>query len=344
MHTTPLGPLMIDLVGTSITEEERQLLMSPLVGGVILFARQFESKAQIRHLVAQLHRLRTPRLLIAVDYEGGRVQRFRTEFTRIPPMGALGELYAQNPDYALELAYACGFIIGVELSEVGIDLNFGPVLDIGNPESQVIGDRSFNADPHILSLLAKKVMLGMKEAGMAAVGKHFPGHGGVEGDSHLECPHDERSLATLKALDLIPYEECFKAGMQAIMTAHIVYGQIDPMLVTFSSKWLKKILRDELGFKGIVFSDDLSMEGAAQGSYAERVRAALCAGCDIALVCNANKILPDLIKELHGEQFSNSTDKIKSLYSHPRPHEVVKTATLKEEIARFVNEKTSAKV
>jgi len=339
MTATKLGPLMIDLAGPTITAQERELLKSPLVCGVILFSRQFENKAQIRHLIAELRAIRDPRLLIAVDHEGGRVQRFRSEFTVIPPMRSLGELHNKNPEYALHLAYACGFIIAVELIEIGIDLNFGPVLDLDNPESGVIGDRSFNADPNITALLAKQVIRGMNEAGMRAIGKHFPGHGGVKEDSHLERPIDHRTLDDLKANDLKVFAELFEFGLPGIMTAHIMYDQIDPLLVTYSQHWLKEILRDQMKFKGVVFSDALDMLAAAQGSYVARVKNALQAGCDITLLCNISQELPQVADKLKNENFPDTLAKIQVLYARPKPREVTKAEALREEIARFYNEK-----
>jgi beta-N-acetylhexosaminidase len=338
MEHTRLGPLMIDLVGTTISPQERELLQSPQVCGVILFARQFESKAQIRQLVAELHALREPRLLIAVDHEGGRVQRFRNEFTRIPPMRSIGLLYKSEPERARQLAYACGFIIGLELSEIGIDLNFGPVLDLDHPESNVIGDRSFNTDPKIAALLANDVMQGMKNAGMAAVGKHFPGHGGVKEDSHLECPFDLRSYAELKEADLKVFTDLFAAQLPAIMTAHILFSKIDTVPVTYSNIWLHDILRAQLHYKGIVFSDDLTMKAVAEGSYFQRVERALKAGCDITLVCNAGDKLAELFKELSKHNLPDVTEKVKSLYAHSKPRDIVKTEKSYALLADFMAE------
>lgn len=336
-----LGPLMIDLIGPTITPEEHALLLSPEVGGVILFARQFQSKTQLKELVDALHAIRTPRLLIAVDHEGGRVQRFREGFTRIPPMRAIGELYGQDPIKANQVAYACGYIIGAELTDVGIDLNFGPVLDLDHPESQVIGDRSFNPDPMIAVTLAQSVIRGMKEAGMAAVGKHFPGHGGVREDSHEECPYDNRTFSELEHLDLSVYTEIFTTGLPAIMTAHIVFPQVTADVVTYSSLWLKQILRDKLGYQGVVFSDDLTMKAVAQGSYSQRVMRALEAGCDMMLVCNSGEMRATLLQELQQHKpLPNVTNKVAQLYAQPKQHDAHKIQEASLLIQDFVNSQT----
>lgn len=291
----PPGRIMADVAGLALDCIERDLLGHPAVGGVTLFARNFESRRQLRSLTAELRSLREPQLLIAVDHEGGRVQRFRTGYTRIPPMAALGAIQATNPNAARALARAEGSIFAAELVEDGVDFSYAPVLDLDFGRSGVIGDRSFGGDPEKVAELASALMEGMNEAGMAAVGKHFPGHGWPEADSHVAVPVDERPLEAISAADLVPYRRLIAGGLAAVMPAHVVFPRVDPLPAGFSARWLKDILRGELGFGGMIFSDDLTMEGAtAVGGIVERARAALHAGCDMVLVCNR----PDLTGEL----------------------------------------------
>lgn len=295
----PLGPVMLDLAGCVITEEERQRLLHPLAGGVILFARNFEDCAQLQALTAELHRLRTPGLIIAVDHEGGRVQRFRSGFTAIPPMRQLGRIWDAHPAEARRKAADVGYVLASELLVHGIDLSFTPVLDVDSGASSVIGDRAFHADPHAIAELAGALIHGLREAGMSGVGKHFPGHGHVVADSHHALPVDDRSYDAIEALDLVPFRRLIGAGLNGIMPAHVLYTRVDPQPAGFSEVWLKKVLRGRLGFDGVVFSDDLSMEGASgAGGMAQRAGAALRAGCDMVLACNdpeaADEILADL--------------------------------------------------
>lgn len=283
----PLGPIVIDIEGKALTDEDRKRLTHPLTGGVILFSRNYESSAQLQALTAEIHSLREPPLVIAVDHEGGRVQRFRSGFTVLPPMRALGQAWDANKQDARHLAREVGYVLAAELRTHGVDLSFTPVLDVDYRESSVIGDRAFHSDAEAVAELAGALIQGLREGGMSAVGKHFPGHGHVRADSHVELPFDERSYADIELADLIPFARLIRAGLPAIMPAHIVYGAIDSQPAGFSSVWLKRILRDELGFDGLVFSDDLSMEGArAMGDIVTRTRAALTAGCDMVLVCN----------------------------------------------------------
>lgn len=284
----PLGPVMVDIAGLELAPDEREMLAHPLVGGVILFARNYRSPGQLDALTAAIHALRDPALLIAVDHEGGRVQRFVEGFTRLPPMRALGRIYDREPTLAANLAGAVGVVLAAELREHGVDLSFTPVLDIDFGSSSVIGDRAFHATATGVAALAGGLVAGMARMGMGAVGKHFPGHGYVRADSHHEVPVDERDLAAIEANDLAPYAALIGKGLAGVMPAHVIYPKVDARPAGFSPVWLKDILRERLGFDGIVFSDDLSMEGASvAGGIVARGRAALAAGCDMVLVCNA---------------------------------------------------------
>ena len=280
-----LGPIMCDLRGLQLEPDEQEMLMHPHVGGVILFTRNYESPEQIAALTASIHVLRQPHLLIAVDHEGGRVQRFREGFSRLPACALLGQ--CQPQENALSLAEQAGWLMAAELLAVGIDLSFAPVLDVGGKVSQVIGDRAFHIDPEQLTPLAQAYIRGMKQAGMAAVGKHFPGHGSVKEDSHVAIPYDRRSFQDIKMHDLIPFERMIHAGLPGLMPAHVIYPEVDDKPAGFSAVWLKHILRKQMAFQGTIFSDDLSMAGAeVMGDYPERAEAALAAGCDMVLACN----------------------------------------------------------
>lgn len=281
-----LGPLMIDLFGKELQADERKLLKHPLVGGIILFTRNFDSRAQIEQLIAEVRALRTPPLLIAVDYEGGRVQRFRQDFTVLPPMRAIGQAYDQQPSAGLQLAQQAGWLLAAELRAVGVDLSFGPVVDLDYGASSVIGDRAFHRDARVVGELAVAMMHGMRAAGMCAVAKHFPGHGAVVADSHVALPVDRRRYVDMGS-DLHPYQRLIDNQLPAVMAAHVVFEQIDSVPASFSRKWLVDELRGKLGFTGAVFSDDLSMEGASiMGPMPQRVHKALVAGCDMVLICN----------------------------------------------------------
>ncbi|WP_193394224.1 MULTISPECIES: beta-N-acetylhexosaminidase [Pseudomonas] len=274
------GSLMVDIAGTWLTAEDRQLLRQPQVGGLIIFARNIESPRQVRELSTAIRAIR-PDLLLAVDQEGGRVQRLRQGFVRLPAMRAI----ADNPN-AERLAEHCGWLMATEVLAVGLDLSFAPVLDLDHQRSAVVGSRSFEGDPERAAQLAGAFIRGMKAAGMAATGKHFPGHGWAEADSHVAIPVDERSLETIRARDLVPFA---RLGQQlaAVMPAHVIYPQVDAQPAGFSRRWLQEILRGELKFDGVIFSDDLSMAGAhVVGDAASRIEAALSAGCDMGLVCN----------------------------------------------------------
>ncbi len=281
-----LGPLMVDVAGEALTPADRHLLREPAVGAVILFSRNFRNKPQAIELIKEIKSIRSPELLIAVDQEGGRVQRFKQDFTRIPPMRSLGRLYEERPESARELAREVGWLLGAELAEIGVDFSFTPVVDLDHGVSDVIGDRAFHRDPDVVAQLATALMRGLGDAGQVAVAKHFPGHGAVAADSHLELPVDQRALAELDA-DLAPFRRLAREQVVGVMTAHVVYSACDPLPPTISPWWLKEMLRKEIGFDGVIFSDDLDMAAMRQfGSIPECAIASLEAGCDLALVCN----------------------------------------------------------
>lgn len=282
-----LGPLMIDIEGLELTNEDRQLLLNPVVGGIILFSRNFHSLDQLELLVDQIHNLRKPPLLIAVDQEGGRVQRFKDGFTILPAMRRFGEVYDKNPEMAIHLAKDCGWLMASEIRSTGIDISFAPVLDLDKGISSIIGARAFHSDPGVVGILGKAFVKGMNEAGMQSTGKHFPGHGSIAADSHLVMPVDDRNLLEIEQEDLYPFKYLINSGINALMIAHIVYSEADSKAAGFSSFWIKEILREQLGFQGAIFSDDLSMEGAViAGNYTQRASSSLNAGCDMILVCN----------------------------------------------------------
>lgn len=284
------GPLMIDIAGTELTALDRERLCHPLVGGIILFTRNYRDRAQLTALCDEIHALREPRLLIAVDHEGGRVQRFREGFTRLPPMRALGQLHDSDPVAALTAARAAGFVLAAELRACGVDYSFTPVLDLDYGPSRVIGDRAFHRDPGVVAALAAALGEGLKAGGMGTCGKHFPGHGYVIPDSHVELPVDDRPLAAM-ADDLRPYREL---ALDAVMAAHVIYECFDCNTAVFSNKWIS-YLRNDLKFDGVVFTDDLSMAGAGVvGDMLARVQTAWAAGCDMLLVCNA----PDAVAQV----------------------------------------------
>jgi beta-N-acetylhexosaminidase len=285
--THAYGPLVIDVAGTMLTDAERQRLRHPLVGGVILFARNYCDPAQLTALCDEIHALRSPPLLIAIDHEGGRVQRCREGFTRLPAMRQLGEWWDTSPRASVESTRMLGYVLAGELRACGVDLSFAPVLDLDWGRSSVIGDRSFHGNPRAVIELAGGLIAGMRDAGMACCGKHFPGHGWVSADSHVAIPVDERGLEDMVP-DLMPFRELIgETRLDAVMPAHVIYPAVDSRPAGFSPVWIGK-LRDELGFDGVIFSDDLSMEGASvAGGILDRVQAAWDAGCDMLLVCNA---------------------------------------------------------
>lgn len=287
---TQHAPLIIDIAGLTLTKTDRQRLKHPLVGGLILFARNWQDRAQLTALCADIKKVRRD-LLICVDHEGGRVQRFKTDgFTHLPPMRALGEKWMTQPMEATNAATACGYVLGAELRACGVDMSFTPVLDLDYGESSVIGDRAFARDPRVVSLLAKSLMQGLLQSGMANCGKHFPGHGFVKADSHTDIPVDKRSLKAILADDAAPYR-WLNNVTSSVMPAHVIYPKVDARPAGFSSKWLNDILRGQMCFGGAIFSDDLSMAGARwidgrEVSYTEAAVTALNAGCDLVLLCN----------------------------------------------------------
>lgn len=278
---------MVDVGGQELTAEDREVLAHPLVGGVILFTRNYRDHEQLKALCDDILALRDPRLLLAVDHEGGRVQRFRVGFSRLPAMRSFGTRHCENPAIALDEARTAGLTIGRELSAFGIDLCFAPVLDVDHGVSGVIGDRAFSDRCEIVIELARAFRAGLNAAGMAATGKHFPGHGAVRADSHVELPIDRRAEAELRAIELSPFVAMIDEGIESLMMAHVRYTAVDETPASLSRRWIKDILRRELGFTGAIFCDDLSMGGAAvAGDLAERARLALAAGCDMLPVCN----------------------------------------------------------
>jgi beta-N-acetylhexosaminidase len=282
----PLGPAVIDPAGAVLTEDDVRRLRHPAVGGVILFTRNFESPAQLQALTQDIRALREPQLLIGVDHEGGRVQRFKEGFTALPPMRAFGQLWDRDRDAGRAAAHAAGYIIGAELAAHGLDFSFAPVLDLDYGASSVIGDRALHYDPLAVGALAAALIGGLAQGGMGAVGKHFPGHGYAAADSHVAVPTDGRALSEILRKDLVPYAPAIQAGLAGVMPAHVIYPRIDAEPAGYSRVWLQDILRGKLGFGGLVFSDDLSMAGASTaGGVAERARAALDAGCDMVLLC-----------------------------------------------------------
>ena len=312
-----LGPVMLDVIGTSLTSEDRTRLMHPATGGVILFSRNFSDPQQLYRLCQEIHELKRTKLLISVDQEGGRVQRFREGFTRLPALKSYGVLYDHHQSQSLKTTRQAAWLMATELRAYGIDFSFAPVLDIGNPVSKVIGDRAFHNNPDVIINLANAWMQGCHEAGMAVVGKHFPGHGNVEADSHHEIPLDNRSINDIEMEDLRPFASMIESGMDAIMPAHVIYPRIDNHSAGFSTFWIQNVLREQLKFQGVVFSDDLSMAAAETGGdYAARAQAALTAGCDMVLVCNNPSAADEVLESL--KNYSNPVSQLRLVRMHGR--------------------------
>lgn len=315
-----LGPVMLDIEGTELNADDIHRLQHPLVGGVILFTRNFTSPAQLKMLTAAIHAVRQPPLLIAVDHEGGRVQRFREGFTRIPPMRELGKVWDHSPKRARQLAELSGWVLAAELRAHGVDFSFTPVLDIDFGNSSVIGDRAFHRNPQAIAELAQSLMTGLRRGGMAAVGKHFPGHGFVAADSHVDIPVDERGFSELEQRDIEPFRRLIDAGMQAVMPAHVIYPKVDENPAGFSKIWLQQVLRKHLGFNGVIFSDDLAMEGAAvAGDVTERAVAAFNAGCDMVLLCNRPDLADELLDNLDCKISAVSMARLARMHGHRHP-------------------------
>lgn len=319
-----LGPVMLDVVGKTLSADDKRRLQHPLVGGVILFSRNFDNNAQLKALTASIHELRYPPLLIAVDHEGGRVQRFKEGFTKIPAMREFGKIWDVHPKKARELAMEAGWILAAELRAHGIDFSFTPVLDMDYGESLVIGNRAFHNNPHAINELAFSLMQGLKKGGMVAVGKHFPGHGFVVADSHVSIPIDERSFEEIAQNDMQPFRKMIDEGLAAIMPAHVIYPKVDDKPAGFSSHWLQKILRERLGFNGVIFSDDLSMEGASVGGdVTARSLAALHAGCDMVLLCNRPDLADELLEHLNWKMSAQSIVRLTRMHGAHHPANMI---------------------
>ena len=290
-----LGPLMVDIAGTELTPEDIRVLSHPLVGSVILFSRNYRDIAQVSSLTRAIRAVRSPALLVAVDHEGGRVQRFRDGFTRLPPVRTLGRRYDEDRREGLSLAKAAGWLMASELRAVGVDFSFAPCVDLDHGVSEIIGDRAFHRDPDAVAALAVAYMSGMREAGMAAVAKHFPGHGAVIADSHVALPIDRRKFVDLEA-DIRPYRLLIENNLAGVMGAHVVFPAVDPLPASLSKRWISAVLRGEMGFHGCVFADDLSMAWAAAfGGVIERAELAFAAGCDVLPICNDRQAVKSVL-------------------------------------------------
>lgn len=309
---------MLDLEGMELSGEERELLRHPLVGGVILFTRNCRSRAQVRALAQSIRSLRSPPLLIAADQEGGRVQRLQAGFTTLPSARRIGAEYQQAPERALETAEDLAWLMASELREAGLDFSFAPVLDLDRGLCPVLADRCYGEKPQQVSELGRAVLRGLGAAGMAAVGKHFPGHGAVRTDSHLQTPVDERSLEEMERTDLAPFRDAVRSGLAAVMAAHILFPALDTVPAGFSRRWLQDVLRRQLGFRGAVFSDDLGMAGAAgAGGYCARASRALDAGCDMVLICRKRQETIRVLEQLRRVADPRSQQRLAALRARP---------------------------
>ena len=302
----PPGPVVVDVLGPVLTDEDKERIRHPAAGAVILFARNYENPEQLAALTADIERQREPAVPVCVDHEGGRVQRFKEGFTAIPPMRTLGKHWDRDREKGRDLATSIGYIIASELGAHGVDFSFAPVLDLDYGGSSVIGDRALHFDPTAVGSLGACLVKGLAQGGVAAVAKHFPGHGYAEADSHVAVPRDDRTFKEIARKDIAPYKTVIEAGLAGVMPAHVIYPQVDPQPAGYSAHWLQDVLRKQLGFQGIVFSDDLSMEGAAvAGGPPERARAAIAAGCDMVLLCNNPAGLDALLQSLADVPLAN---------------------------------------
>ncbi len=309
-----VSSLFIDLEGAAMTSEEKDLLRHPFVSGVILFSRNFESCSQLKVLIKEIRDLR-PSLLVSVDQEGGTVQRFKSGFTKLPSLESIGTEFEKQPGRCLALTRAHANVMATELLGVGVDFSFAPVVDLRSSVSSVIGSRAFHSNPIVVASLATEYVKSMQLCGMSAVAKHFPGHGLVAEDSHFEIPVDDRKITEIMEADIVPYSKVIKSGIAGVMMAHILYPHIDNKIAGYSRFWIQEILRKELGFDGVIFSDDLNMAGAARGaSYAERVGLALDAGCDCVLICNnRSAVLEVLDYKLAKSGWLSTSDRIEKM-------------------------------
>lgn len=311
-----LGPVMVDVEGLCLQRHEIQRLKNPLVGAVILFARNYQDPKQLSELCRQIHEVRDEPLLIAIDHEGGRVQRCRSGgFTHLPAMRDLGELWDSNQEASLDLAREVGYVLAAELAACGVDFSFTPVLDLDYGLSEVIGNRSFHRNPEVVAKLAEALIEGLGEAGMSSCGKHFPGHGFVEADSHVAIPVDTREFDEIWEEDIKPYVALGHLKLPSLMPAHVIYEKVDSMPAGFSKFWIQEVLRQRMNYQGMVFSDDLTMEGASVvGGIVERANAAFAAGCDMVLVCNRPDLADELLANLQYEASAESIERLKKLH------------------------------
>lgn len=332
MHESSFGPVIIDVEGKYLANNDRELLSHSLVGGIILFTRNYESREQLQALVSEIRQL-DPSLLICVDHEGGRVQRFREGFTRIPSMQLLGDYWLSQgqSDEALMTIKDVGWLLAAELIACGIDISFTPVLDLDRDRSSIIGDRAFSDDPELCSVLAGALIEGLHDAGMASTGKHFPGHGSIVADSHLELPVDDREWATIETHDVIPFRN-LSSQLDAVMPAHVLYPKVDAdNPAGFSPYWLQEILRKQLGFDGVIFSDDLSMAGAAEtGDIFARADAAIAAGCDSVLVCNDRESADKLLSRWQPQWPEAVADKSRDRLARMKAKQVISWIQLEQ--------------
>ena len=320
-----LGPIMLDIEGTELSKDDKRRLQHPMTGGVILFARNYSSFNQLLELTSKINALRNPSLLIAVDQEGGRIQRFQKGFTRLPAMRELGKIWDKHPVRARNLAQQTGYVLAAELRASGVDLSFTPVLDIDYGQSGVIGNRAFHRKPQAIGELAHSLMQGLKQSGMGAIGKHFPGHGYIKEDSHTEIPVDKRNYTDIEMDDLVPFRQMINYGLTGIMPAHVIYPKIDSHPAGFSKIWLQEILRNKFEFEGCIFSDDLSMEGAVvAGDVVQRAKIALNAGCDMVLICNDPYAADKLLEELDWSMSATSLARIAHMRGRPNPDSITR--------------------